>query len=113
MSSPPKFVLTSSPYQPSTQGDTPVGSNNTGIRQEEEPDAHELTIEQQKRAKQICDADRERFKQFYYDEWRSNRPKQSRSRQEETAQSNKVVRSKQSRSTSNSTSTRQGKDVGA
>jgi len=84
-------LITTSPYQPSRQGDTPVASNNTGIRQKEEADAHELTIEQRKRSKQICDADRERFKQFYYNEWRRKRPKQSRSREEETLQSNNAA----------------------
>jgi hypothetical protein len=52
-------------------GDTLVVGNNTCTRQGEAVGTHELTIEQQKRAKQICDADRERFRQFYDDELRS------------------------------------------
>src|SRR5450756_157990 len=94
MSSPPKFVLTSSLYQPSRLGDTLVTGNNTGIRQGEEVEAHELTIELQKRAKQICDADKERFKQFYDDELRRKRPKQSRSREGEGVQSNNAAQRK-------------------
>jgi hypothetical protein len=89
MSSPPKFVLTSSLSQPSRLEDTLVLCNNTGVesvcnrspseitRQGEEVGVHEITIEQQERAKQICKADRERFKQFYDDELRRKRPKQS------------------------------------
>jgi len=87
MSSPLKFVLTSSSSQPSRLGDGLVPSDsNIGFvrgglppeiaRQGEEVDAHEAVIEQQKRAKQICDADRERFRQFYDDELRRKRPKQ-------------------------------------
>jgi hypothetical protein len=87
MSSPLKFVLTSSSSQPSRLGDGLVPSDsNIGVvrgglppenaRQVEEVDAHEAVIEQQKRAKQICDADRERFRQFYDDELRRKRPKQ-------------------------------------
>lgn len=91
MSSPPKFVLTTSPSQPSRLGDTLVVGNNTGTRQGEAVGTHELTIEQQKRAKQICDADRERFRQFYDDELRRKRSKQFRSGEGGGVKSNKAA----------------------
>jgi hypothetical protein len=88
MSFPPNFVLTSSSSQPPRLGGTLVLGSNTGIesvcnrspseipRQGEEVSAHELTIGQQERAKQVCDADRERFRQLYNDELRRKRPEQ-------------------------------------
>ena len=66
----PKIALTSSPSQPSRLGDTLVVGNKTGTCPGEEVGTHGLTVEQQKRAKQICDTDRKRFRQFYDDELR-------------------------------------------
>jgi hypothetical protein len=94
MSSPPKFMLTSFPSLLSRLGDALVAGNNTGTRQGEEVGAHELTIEQQKRAKQICDADRERFRQFYDNELRSKRSEQFRSREGEGVKSIKAAQRK-------------------
>ncbi|KFZ18957.1 hypothetical protein V502_03896, partial [Pseudogymnoascus sp. VKM F-4520 (FW-2644)] len=80
-------MITSSSSQPSRLGDSLVLSN-TGVglvrnglpveitQQSEDVCAHEVAIEEQKRAKQICDADRERFRQFYDDELRRKRSKQ-------------------------------------
>lgn len=92
MSSPLKFALTSSSSQPSRLGDSLVFSN-TGVglvglpveitHHSEDVRAHEVAIEEQKRAKQICDADRERFRQFYDDELRRKRIKQVPERQQE------------------------------
>jgi hypothetical protein len=88
MSSPLKFVLTTSSSQPSRLGDSLV-LENTGVRlvpnglpaevtlQSEDGRAHEAAIEQQERAKQICDADRVRFRQFYDDELQRKQPGQS------------------------------------
>ena len=83
----PKFMLTSSSSQPSRLGDGLVlGDIGVGLvpnglpaditQQGEDIRAHEVAIEEQKRAKQICDADRERFRQFYDDELRRKRAKQ-------------------------------------
>jgi len=86
ISSPPKFVLTSSRSQPSGLGDTLVLSSNAGVQsvcntspseithEGEEGSVHELTTELQERAKQICNADRARFRQFYEEELRRKRP---------------------------------------
>ena len=87
MSSPPKFILTSSPSQASKLRDSRVLNNpSVGFdrdwlpakptQQNEEARAQEVAIEEQKRAKQICDADRERFRQFYNDELQRKRPEQ-------------------------------------
>ena len=107
MLSPPKFVLTSSPPQPSRLGDTLVLGNNTGVesacnaltsevtRQGEEVGAHELTIEQQNRARQICDADRERFRQLYDNELRAKRSKQFRSGERPRGRPNKTFRARE------------------
>ena len=87
MSSPLEFVLISSSSQPSRLGGG-LGSSNNDVgyvrdglspkvaQQGEEFDADEIAIEQQRRAKQICDTDRERYRQFYDDELRRKRPKQ-------------------------------------
>jgi len=87
MLSPVKFVLISSSSQPSRLGgglvpsDNNVGSVRGGLpptvaHQGEEVDTDEIAIEQQKRSKQICDADREKYRQFYDDELRRKRPQQ-------------------------------------
>jgi hypothetical protein len=90
MSSPPKFVLTSSPSQSSKLGDSRV-LNNTSVgfnrdrlpakitQQNEEVRAHEVVIEEQKRAKQICNEDRRRFKRLYDEERQREMFKQLRS----------------------------------
>jgi len=74
-------MLTSSSSQPSMLGDSLV-LGNTGVglvrnglpveitQQSEDVRAYEVAIEEQKRAKQICDVDRERFRQFYDNELR-------------------------------------------
>jgi hypothetical protein len=86
MLSPPKLILTSSLSQPPRLGDTPGLVRNTGIRsvhsrspseitpQVEGVGEQELTIEQQERAKQICNADQARFRQLYDNELRRKRP---------------------------------------
>ncbi|KFZ14666.1 hypothetical protein V501_03139 [Pseudogymnoascus sp. VKM F-4519 (FW-2642)] len=80
-------MLTSSSSQPSRLGDSLVLSN-TGVglvrnglpveitQQSEDVRAHEVAIDEQRRAKEICDADRARFRQFYDDELRRKRSKQ-------------------------------------
>jgi hypothetical protein len=107
MSSPPKFILTSSSSQPSRLGDSLV-LGNTGVglvrnglpveitQQSEDIRAYEVAIEEQKRAKQICNADRERFRKFYDDELQRKRPKQFlyRERSEGDIESNKAAQEK-------------------
>jgi len=80
-------MLTSLSSQPSRLGDSLV-LGNTGVglvrnglpveitQQSEDVRAYEVTIEEQKRAKQICDVDRERFRQFYDNELQRKRPEQ-------------------------------------
>ncbi|KAH9203162.1 hypothetical protein DL95DRAFT_506691, partial [Leptodontidium sp. 2 PMI_412] len=70
MSSPPKFMLTSSTSQTSTLGDS-LSLGDTSV-----VGAHDIAIEVQKRSKQICDADQERFRRFYDDELRRKRSEQ-------------------------------------
>ena len=94
MSSSPKFALTSSPSRPSRLGDALLAGNNTGTRQGDEVGTYEVTIEQQKRAEQICDADRKRFRQFYDDELRRKRSKQFHSGDGGGVKSNKAVQEK-------------------
>jgi hypothetical protein len=83
----PKFVLTSSPSQASKLGDsqvfdTPsVGFDRDRLLtkltlQNKEACAHKVAIEEQKRAKQICDTNQERFRQFYNNKLQKKRPKQ-------------------------------------
>lgn len=91
----PKIALTSSPSQASRLGDSLVVGNKTGTCQGEEVGTHGFTVEQQKRAKQICDTDRERFRQFYDDELRrkkSNKAAQEklRARQEQRLKDDQV-----------------------
>jgi hypothetical protein len=87
MSSPSKFVFTSSPSQSSRLGDG-LALSNTGVGfvcnrlsveityQSEEVCTHKVAIEEQKRTKQICDKDQRRFKQLYDKERQSERFKQ-------------------------------------
>ncbi|KAH6724866.1 hypothetical protein BKA61DRAFT_567412 [Leptodontidium sp. MPI-SDFR-AT-0119] len=75
MSSPPKYMLTSSTSQTSTLGDG-LSLGDTGV-----VGAHDIVIEVQKRAKQICDTDQERFRRFYNDELRRKRSEQFLSRE--------------------------------
>jgi hypothetical protein len=101
MSSPPKFMLTSSLSQPSRLGDSLV-LGNTGVglvrngfpveitQQSEDVHAYEVAIEEKKRAKQICDADRERFRQFYDDELRRKRLEQFLYREQSPGGPNKT-----------------------
>jgi hypothetical protein len=80
--------------RPSRLGDALAAGNNTGTRQGEEVSAHEVTIEQQKRAEQICDADRKRFRQFYNNELRRKRSKQFHSGDGGGVKSNEAVQEK-------------------
>ena len=78
-------MLTPSSSQPSRLGDGLV-PGDTGVwlvrdglpvevtQQSEAFQADQVAIHEQRRAKQICNADRERFKQFYDDELRRKRP---------------------------------------
>jgi len=71
----PKFVLTSSPSQPSRLGDC-LGLNNTSVgfdrnessakipQQAEETRAHEVATEKRKRAEQLCNEERKRIRQL-------------------------------------------------
>jgi hypothetical protein len=79
----PKSVLTSLSSQPHRLRDSPVLGNiglglvPNGLPVEEIEDVHthEVAVEVQKKAKQICNVDRERFRQFYDDELQRKRPK--------------------------------------
>ena len=87
MSSPPNSMLTSYLSRPSGLRDG-RDPNNNGIgfghdgllanitHQDGEVSAQEVGIEERRSAKQICDADRVRFRQFYDDELRRKKPAQ-------------------------------------
>lgn len=101
-------MLTSFPSQPSRLGDTLVLGNNTRVksifhglpseiaRQGEDVSAHELTIKQ-KRAKQICNADQKRFRQFYNGELQRKRPGQFCSGGRPRGGSNKTFQAREGR----------------
>jgi hypothetical protein len=68
MPSSAEFVLTSSSSQPSTLG--------VGLVLDGDIRANEVTIEEQRSAKQICDEDRKRFQKLYEEERQLERTKQ-------------------------------------
>jgi hypothetical protein len=99
-------MLTSSSSQPSRLGDSLVlGNTHVGLvrnglpveitQQSEDVRAHEVAIEEQKRGKQICDTDRERFRQFYNNDLRRKRSKQFLSRERPPGGPNKAFQARE------------------